>query len=112
LAGAQPVKAVHNARLIRRVLATVGLVLDGTFDTIDESMRLRGKEAPGGHRLAAVCEREIQASLDESQQTSNWSRRPLDPGKLRYAALDAEVLLRLYERFARDSGAQPSGEYA
>ena len=112
LAGAQPVKVVHDVRLIRCVLAAVGLILDGIFDTIDESMRLRGKEAPGGHRLAAVCERELGVFLDESQQTSNCSRRPLDPDKLRSAALDAEVLLGLYERFARISGAQSHCKYS
>jgi len=34
----------------------------------------------------------------KSQQTSNWSRRPLDADQLRYAALDTEVLLDLYAR--------------
>ena len=47
-----------------------------------------------------VCERELGISLDKSSQTSNWSRRPLDADQLRYAALDAEVLLVLYDRFS------------
>jgi ribonuclease D len=34
-----------------------------------------------------------------SSQASNWSRRPLDADQLSYAALDAEVLLELHERF-------------
>jgi ribonuclease D len=46
-----------------------------------------------------VCERELGISLDKSSQTSNWSRRPLDADRLRYAAFDAEVLLGLYDRF-------------
>lgn len=53
----------------------------------------------GGHSLARVCERELGIELDKSCQTSNWSRRPLNPDQLRYAALDAEVLLALYDRF-------------
>ena len=46
-----------------------------------------------------VCERELGIVLDKASQTSNWSRRPLDADQLRYAALDAEVLLALHGRF-------------
>ena len=46
-----------------------------------------------------VCERELGIVLDKSSQTPNWSRRPLDGDQLQYAALDAEVLLALHERF-------------
>ena len=95
----QPVKVIHNARFEQRVLAAGGLALYGVFDTLVESKRIRGAEALGGHSLARVCERELGAFLDKSQQTSNWSRRPLDPEQLRYAALDAEVLLTLHHRF-------------
>ena len=62
------------------------------------SKRIRA-EALDGHTLAKVCERELGASLDKSQQTSDWSRRPLDSEQLQYAALDAEVLLTLHHRF-------------
>jgi ATP-dependent helicase Lhr and Lhr-like helicase len=99
-AGVQPIKVTHNARIKQRVLAAVGLALDGTFDTMEESKRLRGEEMIGGHSLAAVCERELDISIDRSPQTSNWSHRPLDSDQLRYAAWDAEVQLQLYERFA------------
>lgn len=95
LAGANTIKVIHDARFQGRVLAAVGLALDGAFDTMEESKRLRGWDAPGGHSLAAVCERELGALIDKSQQTSNWSRRPLDPDQLCYAALNAEVLLEL-----------------
>jgi ATP-dependent Lhr-like helicase len=72
------------------------------FDTMEHSERLRDKHSLGGHSLATVRERELGASIDKRQQTSNWSRRPLDADQLRYAALDAEVLLGLYERFVAD----------
>lgn len=90
-----PVKVIHNARFERRVLAAVGLALDGVFDTLEASKRAHGPDALGGHSLARVCERELGAVLDKAEQTSIWSRRPLHPDQLRYAALDAEVLLRL-----------------
>lgn len=97
---ARPVKAIHNARFERRILGAVGLTLNGVFDTMEESRRVRGVEAMGGHSLAMVCERELGLTLDKGPQTSNWSRRPLDSAQLSYAALDAEVLLRLYDRLS------------
>ena len=99
LGGPRPVKVIHNARFERRALAAIGIALDGIFDTLEASRQSRGTEALGGHSLAMVCERELGISLDKSSQTSNWSRRPLDADQLRYAALDAEVLLCLYDRF-------------
>lgn len=99
LSGSVPVKVIHNARFERRVLAAIGITLNGVFDTLEASRRARGVDALGGHSLAMVCERELGISLDKSEQTSNWSRRPLGPDQLNYAALDAEVLLALHERF-------------
>ena len=101
--GARLTKVIHNARFERRVLAAVGIAIDGVFDTLEASRRARGADALGGHSLAMVCERELGIVLDKSSQTSNWSRRPLDAEQLRYAALDAEVLLALHERF-KDAG--------
>lgn len=96
----RPQKVIHNARFERRVLAAVGIALDGVFDTLEASRRVRGKDAMGGHGLAMVCERELGVALDKGEQTSNWSRRPLDADQLRYAALDAEMLLALFDRLS------------
>jgi ATP-dependent Lhr-like helicase len=95
----RPEKVIHNARFERRVLARMGLALDGVLDTMEISRKVRGVDALGGHSLAMVCERELGVALDKSSQTSSWSRRPLDAEQLRYAALDAEILLRLHDRF-------------
>ena len=35
--------------------------------------------------------------LSTSEQTRDWTRRPLAPAQLAYAALDADVLLPLAE---------------
>ncbi|MFO0554340.1 MAG: DEAD/DEAH box helicase [Polyangiaceae bacterium] len=99
LSGPTPTKVIHNARFERRVLAAMGIALDGVYDTLAGSRRARGTDALGGHSLAMVCERELGIVLDKTEQTSNWSRRPLDADQLRYAALDAEVLLALYDCF-------------
>ena len=98
LTGQAPMKVIHNARFEQRVLAAVGIELGGVFDTLEASRRARGRDALGGHGLAMVCERELGFTLDKGEQTSNWSRRPLDAEQLRYAALDAEVLLALHAK--------------
>jgi ATP-dependent Lhr-like helicase len=102
LASSRPTKVIHNARFESRVLAGVGIELKGVFDTMTVSRTLRGPEILGGHSLAMVVERELGVALDKGAQTSNWSQRPLTNEQIRYAALDAEVLLRLHERFARE----------
>lgn len=104
-------KVIHNARFDRCVLTAI--VLDGGFDTLEASRRTHGPDVLGDHGLAMVCERELGISLDKAEQTSNWSRRPLDADQLNYAALDAEVLLALHERFkdlgdATDAGGRPA----
>jgi len=98
LAADRPVKVIHNAAFERSVLGREGLELGGVLDTLVESRRICGKNALGGHSLAMVCERELGLELDKAEQTSDWSRRPLDDDQVRYAALDAEVLLPLAER--------------
>jgi len=99
LSASVPRKVIHNASFERRVLAAVGVALDGVIDTLAVSRKLRGTSILGGHSLAMVCERELGLRLDKSEQTSNWAQRPLSAEQLRYAALDAEVLLVLHERF-------------
>jgi ATP-dependent Lhr-like helicase len=98
----KPTKIIHNATFERRALAAVGVALGGVFDTLEASRRLRGKDALGGHGLAMVCERELGLTMDKGEQTSNWSRRPLASEQLQYAALDAEVLLAVHAKFARE----------
>lgn len=100
LAATVPVKVIHNAPFERRVLAALGVRLEGVFDTLDVSRRVRGDDAPGGHSLTMVCERELGVVLNKAAQTSNWGRRPLDAEQIAYAALDAEILLALYDKLA------------
>ena len=64
------------------------------------SRALRGYRVLGGHSLGSVCERELDRVLDKGEQTSDWTRRPLSASQVAYAALDAEVMLELYEVFS------------
>jgi len=104
----RPQKIIHNAQFERRVLARVGVALGGVFDTLAASRRVHGRKIAGGHSLAVVCQRELGFTLDKGEQTSNWARRPLDASQVRYAALDAEVLLDLYARLGNEEEGNPA----
>jgi len=93
-------KVIHNASFERSVLSKLNLTLVNVFDTLTASRRIRGKHVEGGHGLAAVCERELGRSVDKTEQTSDWTRRPLSQRQVAYAALDGEVLLELHRTFA------------
>ncbi len=45
-----------------------------------------------------VCERELGIELDKTEQTSDWTLRPLSKRQMAYAALDVEVLPPLWDR--------------
>ena len=97
----RPIRVIHSTQFERGVLAAIGIGLAGVYDTLEVSRRVRGREMAGGHRLAVVCQRELGVEMDKSARTSNCGRRPLDAEQIRYAALDVEVLLRLYECFSK-----------
>src|SRR5690606_39173498 len=92
-------KIIHNASFELSVFQRIGFAIVNVFDTLTTSRRLRGRTIAGGHGLGVVCERELGTPLDKAEQTSDWTRRPLSPRQLAYAAMDVEVLLPLHDRF-------------
>jgi ribonuclease D len=52
--------------------------------------------------LAALLERYFGVKLDKKHQRADWSRRPLTPDMLEYAALDTAHLLALRDRLAEE----------
>lgn len=92
-------KIIHNGAFETRILAGRDIHLRGIYDTLKVSRDRRGRKRDGGHGLAAVCQRELNEVISKGQQKSNWKRRPLSQAQLDYAALDAEVLLRLHDVF-------------
>ena len=95
------VKVIHQARFERSVLGSHGIELDSVVDTLELSRSAHGRQVEGGHGLKAVCERELGLEISKAEQTSDWTQRPLSPEQVEYAAVDAEVLLRLYEHFGQ-----------
>ena len=90
-------KLIHYASFEQTVLGRYGFSLEAVLDTRDVSRRLR--PTAKGHSLREVCARELGVELDKREQASNWTRRPLSESQVTYAALDAEVLLRLHAHF-------------
>lgn len=89
------VKIIHNASFEKSVLGQHGMTITPILDTLKQSRDIRGRKLEGGHALAVVCGRELGAPLDKGEQTSDWRRRPLTKAQIEYAALDAEILLRV-----------------
>lgn len=92
-------KVIHNALFEEQVLGRYGIRINNIFDTLTASRKKHKRGVRGGHRLDEVCERELKVYLDKTEQTSDWTQRPLTPRQIAYAALDAEVLVTLYARF-------------
>ncbi len=90
---------IHNASFEKRAFQKHGIDIYHVIDTLQVSRRIHGCKAEGGHSLKAVCHREFGLDMDKTCQTSDWSRRPLSDAQLEYGALDAEILIRLYDTF-------------
>lgn len=93
------VKVIHYAAFERGVLGEYGFPIENVFDTCVFSRQNRGQGDPLGHSLAAVCEREFAMRLDKTHQKGDWTIRPLRDDQIEYAALDAELMIRLHHKF-------------
>jgi DNA polymerase-1 len=98
---------LHNGLFDLAFLRPLGFEPGPVADTMLLSRLLHGTRHPKGfHGLAECAARELGRTLDKTEQTSDWCG-PLTAEQLRYAALDAEVLLPLYE--ALDSKVREAG---
>jgi hypothetical protein len=89
-------KLFHGMSSDIRVLASRGLVARHTLDLESVSRSLFGQRESG---LQAMLRRATGEHLDKSLQRADWSRRPLTPAMVAYAARDAEVTYVLYRWF-------------
>ena len=88
----------HNARFDEAVQREAGIRAGGLIDTLRMS---RMALALASHSLASLSEHLFGLPLDKRFQSSNWRRRPLTRAQLEYAALDARMVLLVYEELRR-----------
>src|SRR5579859_5066888 len=86
-------KLFHGMSSDVRVLASRGLTARHTLDLEAVSRSLFAQRESG---LQAMLARAANFHLDKSLQRSDWSRRPLTPAVVAYAARDAEMTYALY----------------
>ncbi|MBC7932058.1 MAG: HRDC domain-containing protein [Rubrivivax sp.] len=84
----------HNARFDEGVLRGEGVRTAGLIDTLRMS---RMALTLASHSLASVAEHLLGLPVDKTLQNSNWRRRPLTRSQIEYAALDARVVLQVYD---------------
>jgi ribonuclease D len=87
----------HNAKFDEGSLKSVGFAPEGLLDTL----RLARKAVPlKSFSLASVAGYLFGRELDKTYQRSDWRIRPLSRAQLSYAALDAQVVLEVYDGLA------------
>jgi hypothetical protein len=84
---------LHGAGADLRVMAERGLQVAHYYDLEATSRSVFGQHESS---LAAMLQRAFHYRLDKSLQRTDWTRRPLPPAMVAYAARDAEMTLALY----------------
>lgn len=97
LADAGILKVMHGADYdIRSLHRDFGFEVCNLFDTMIAAQFLGEKEIG----LAAQLRKRFGVELDKRYQRADWSRRPLEPGMIAYAAEDTGHLISLYLQMA------------
>ncbi|TME58745.1 MAG: hypothetical protein E6I59_17550 [Chloroflexi bacterium] len=84
---------LHGAGADLRVMSERGLDVAHYYDLEAASRSIFGQQESS---LAAMLRRAFNVRLDKSLQRTDWTRRPLPPAMVAYAARDAEMTLALY----------------
>lgn len=93
------VKVLHGADYdVRMLHRGFGIEIVNLFDTMI-ACQLLGEPAVG---LAAVLKKRFGVELDKKYQQADWSKRPLPPEMLDYAAKDTSLLLALYRELTAE----------
>jgi ribonuclease D len=99
---------LHAADQDLPCLAEVGLRPPSLYDT-ELAGRLAGFERVN---LAAMVQRLLGLGLVKGHGAADWSKRPLPPAWLNYAALDVEVLIEMRESIAAVLAEQNKTDWA
>ncbi len=88
----------HNAKFEwQHVKGTFGVELEGLRDTMLMEQVLDAGERHHSYKLIDAVSRHLPGvNLDKTKQGSDWSKRPLEPDQIAYAAEDARVVRELY----------------
>lgn len=92
-------KVIHNKDFEKLVLGQHGIAINNIYDTLVHARKHYKRSEVGSYRLDDVCVRALNIYLDKYYQVSDWTRRPLLPAQIDYAAADAEVMIRLHAHF-------------
>jgi len=93
------VKVFHGADYdVRMLHRGFGIEIRNLFDTMI-ACQFIGEPAVG---LAAVLKKRFSVDLDKKYQQADWSKRPLSPEMLDYAAKDTSLLLPLYKELTAE----------
>lgn len=84
---------LHGAGADLRVMSERGLNVAHYYDLEATCRSIFGQHESS---LAAMLQRAFHVRLDKSLQRTDWTRRPLPPAMIAYAARDAEMTLALY----------------
>src|SRR3984893_18184608 len=107
LSAHRPVKIAHNAKFDAKFIKhSLGVDLDGIFDTLLASQLIGAGDIEERHGLDRVASGYLNESVDKTERLSNWNFE-LSDAQLEYAARDAAVLVplrgKLIERLRSDS---------
>lgn len=95
----ETVKVFHGADYdVRMLHRGFGIEIVNLFDTMIACQFL-GEPAFG---LAAVLKKRFSVELDKKYQQADWSKRPLSPEMLDYAAKDTSLLIPLYRELTAE----------
>lgn len=98
LSAPTPLIIAHNASFEERQFARYDMKVKGIRDTLTMARQLR-PDLPN-HTLRTCCKLLLGLELSKTEQSSDWSARPLSEDQVSYARLDAEVALSLYDYLA------------
>ncbi len=88
-------KVIHSCKEdIEAIYSWTKNEMVNIFDTQIANSFLNGEFTIG---YQGLVEKELDIILNKNETRSNWIRRPLSDSQLKYAALDVEYLIHLYE---------------